>query len=136
MYYLIGDFMLPGTSFKKQLTSNQKIVNILNSVPYDKGFHFFTAIGSYTGETAISLDVFAKKLQVASVDSIKFHFQRNDFQNWIKNTIGDDRLAERISQINRELPILELRKELVEIVQTRITELRNVLPDALQHNHS
>ena len=52
-----------------------------------------------------------------------FHFQRNDFKNWIKTAVGDDVLAERINHISRQLPVEDVRKELVKTVQTRISQL-------------
>jgi hypothetical protein len=131
----IGHVMSKHSTFRRQLMPISKIMKILDIVPYDAGFHFFTAIGHYTGETATSLDAFALKLQVIGADSVEFHFHRNDFQNWIKDTIGDDELAKRISQINGQLPAENLRKELLGTVQTRIAELRRPLPHNLQHHH-
>jgi len=105
-------------------------------VPYEKGLHFHTAPGHFTGETATSLDGFEKKLQVVPTGSVNFHLQRGDFQKWIENTLGDDELAKRISQIKLTLPVEDLRKELLAIVQTRITELRQELPHHPRHTHS
>jgi hypothetical protein len=69
-------------------------------------------------------------------ESINFHIQRGDFQKWIKNTIGDSVLAKRISRIESTLPAEDLRKELLAIVQTRITALKMELPHHLRHSHS
>jgi hypothetical protein len=124
------------TPESKRLESNKKIVEILRTVPYEKGFHFYTAPGSFTGETATSLDAFEKKLQVVPADSVNFHFQRGDFQKWIEDTLGDGELAKRVSLIKLTLPVEDLRKELLAIVQTRITELRRELPHHLRHIHS
>jgi alpha-amylase len=120
----------------ERLESNKKIVEILRTVPYEKGFHFYTATGSFTGETATSLDAFEKKLQVVPADSVNFHVQRGDFQKWMKDTLGDDELARRVSLVKLTLPTEDLRKELLAIVQTRITELRRELPHHLRHTHS
>ena len=64
----------------KRLEWNVEIVEILRTVPYEKGFHFYSALGSFSGETATSLDDFEKKLQVVYADSVNFHLQRGDFQ--------------------------------------------------------
>lgn len=53
---------------------------ILDTVPYDRGFHFCTAGGKYTGVTTTSLADFAEKLKIIDANSIKFLFQCNDFQ--------------------------------------------------------
>jgi hypothetical protein len=124
------------TPERRRLESNTRILEILRTVPYEKGFHFYTAPGSFTGETATSLDAFEKKLQVVPADSVTFHFQRGDFQKWIEDTLGDGELAKRVSLIILTRPVEDLRKELLAIVRTRVTELRRELPHHLRHIHS
>lgn len=116
--------MLKHASSKEKNISDLKILKILGTVPHDKGFHFFTDLGHSTGESATSLEMFAQKLDEISEDSVKFHFQRKDFQNWIQTTVGDGVLAERISNVNGQLPVEDLRSELVKTLKTRISELR------------
>jgi len=119
----IGLFMLKYAASREQDISDSKIVKILSTVPHDKGFHFFTDLGQDTGEIATSLETFAQKLEKISADSVRFHFQRKDFQNWIQTTVGDGVLAERINHISGELPVEDLRNELVKTVQKRISQL-------------
>jgi len=120
----------------QRLELNTKIIEILRTVPYEKGFHFYTAIDNFTRETATSLDAFENKLQTVPVDSVNFHLQRGDFQKWIKNSLGDDELAERINSISVTLPSEDQRKELLAIVQTRTNELKRELPHQLSYTHS
>jgi len=115
--------MLKYADSKEQNISESKIRKILSTVPHDRVFNFFTGIDQNTGEIANSLETFDQKLEIINGDSVMFHFQRNDFQNWIKTSIGDDVLAERINHINRQLPIEDLRKQLVKTVQARISQL-------------
>jgi hypothetical protein len=124
------------TPERKRVQLNKRIVEILRTVPYKKGFHFYTAPGHFIGETATSLDAFEKKLQVVPTGSVNFHLQRGDFQKWMRDTLGDDELAQRVSLIKLTLPVEDLRKELLAIVLTRITELRRELPHHLRHTHS
>ena len=108
---------------KKFNTSSQP-PNLINTVPFEKGFQFFTALGENTGITACSTVEFAEKLQTVPIQSVTFHFQRQDFQKWFINVIGDEELAKRIDQINLWTHDDEnLRKELSETVQNRIAEL-------------
>ena len=109
---------------KKKNIDKQKNSKLLNAVPFENGFHFFTDHGKYTGITAISTVEFAEKLQIIPIQAVKFHFQRQDFQNWLKNTIGDEELSERIDQIKAVSQDEELRKELFNTVQNRISELQ------------
>ena len=116
--------MLKYAASKEQDISDSKIVKILSTVPHDKGFHFFTDLGCNTGETATSLETFAQKLAKINADSVKFHFQRKDFQNWIQTTVGDGVLAERLNHISGQLPVEDLRSELVKSVQKRLSQLK------------
>jgi len=116
--------MLKYAASKEQDISESKIVKILSTVLHDKGFHFFTDLGCNTGETAMSLEAFAQKLERINADSVKFHSQRKDFQNWIQTTVGDGVLAERLNHINGQLPVEDLRSELVKSVQKRLSQLK------------
>jgi hypothetical protein len=97
-------------------------VKLLRTVPFEKGFHFYTSIGNYTGITATSLSEFAMKLQIIPTESIAFHFKRKDFQNWIKHTIGDAALAARISKVKLGQSAEDLRKEILKIVEARTAQ--------------
>jgi len=99
---------------------------ILSPVPYEKGFHFFAPDGHYSGESATSLCSFLRDLQHLDMSSIRFHFERGDFQKWIRITIGDKELAQRIDNLNRMTPDESLRHQLSEIVQKRISELQMI----------
>jgi len=111
----------------KPTFSSKKNEEILSSVKYENGFHFYTELGKYTGVTASSLSEFAEKLQTIPAESIVFHFQRDDFQKWIRNIIGDEELAKRLDQLKKwpSWPSDEsLRKELVKTTHKRISELK------------
>ena len=92
-----------------------------------EGFHFYTAIGNYIEETATSLTDFANILTRIDEGSIRFHFQRQYFQKWIRAIIGDYELADRLDKIKATLTTEELRRSLIETVQTRITELEKIV---------
>ena len=105
---------------KKQAIEKQKNLNLLNTVPIENGFHFFTELGKFTGITANSTVEFAEKLQIVPIQSVTFHFQRQDFQKWLKNTIGDEELSKRIDQIKAAgFQDENLRKALSTTVQNR-----------------
>jgi hypothetical protein len=114
----VNDF---GKGMKKGLSAR---VNLLNTVPLEHGFQFFTERGKNTGVTATSMVEFAEKLQIVPIQSVTFHFQLQDFQKWFKNTVGDEELATRIDQIKAGSQDEDLRKELSKTVQNRITELQ------------
>ena len=97
---------------------------IFRQVPYAQGFHFFMRDGHYSGETAMSLCSFLRDLGSVDVQSIKFHFDRGDFQKWLRNTVGDEELARTIEELDKESPEENLQNKLVDVVQRRISELQ------------
>ena len=94
-------------------------------MPPEKAFFFFTAEGVYTKVSAISLQDFAVKLGSIEVSSILFHYPRGDFQAWIRDTVKDNVLASRMCFIERGISGEKLRQELLKMVQTRISELKD-----------
>jgi hypothetical protein len=121
---------------EKRLQQKWKIMQILRTVPHERGFHFYTSHGNYTGETATSLDAFEKKIQVVPAASVSYHLKRGDFAKWLEGTLGDKELAQRINLIELSEQTEENRKELLAIIQTRLSALRLELPHQLRHIHS
>ena len=104
---------------RKPLLTKSIRTKSLRTVPLESGFQFYTAIGNYTGITATNLTEFATQLQKIPMESITFHFQRKDFQQWIKNTIKDTELAEQMNKIRVGLSAEDLRKEILSTVKAR-----------------
>jgi hypothetical protein len=107
----------------KPTTLKPTIIKPLRTVPFESGFHFYTAIGNYTGITATNLSEFAAKLKIVPTESISFHFQRRDFQKWVHYTIKDAALAERISRIKGEESAEGLRKETLRTVEAVLHQI-------------
>ena len=63
---------------------------------------------------------FLQKIWTVELESVVFHLERKDFQNWIKKTLGDNKLARRIGRIR---PSDDLRTEIHAIIENRIKEL-------------
>jgi hypothetical protein len=106
--------------------SNDETKNPLRVVPDAKGFHFYTGVGDYSGVSVHSLEEFADALQYVCSEAIAFHFERGDFQNWIRYVIGDAELAQVLDNIRmceRHLAAESCRKEIVERVNIRILQL-------------
>ena len=80
--------------------------------------------GHYTGETALSLFSFLRDLGAVDVESIKFHFDRGDFQRWLRNILGDVELARLIDELDRKIPEENLAEKLAGMVQKRISDLQ------------
>jgi hypothetical protein len=118
---------------KKIILRNQVLlkparVNFVKTVPFESGFHFFRTLGDSTGVTATSLNEFAGKLRIVPTESVLFHFQRKDFQKWIKGTIKDTELAEKIDGIKEETLPNELRTKILRITQEHIIQPKILSP--------
>lgn len=99
-------------------------MKILAQVPYANGFHFFTSIGQYTGETAVSMEHFAGEIAFVPIETVEFHFKRGDFQKWFATTLGDDDLAAEIDRIDLGLSGEPLRKRILSVINSRIENLK------------
>jgi hypothetical protein len=103
-----------------------KIKNPLRVVSDALGFHFYVAVGDYCGVSVHSLEEFAESLQYVCSEAVVFHFERGDFQNWIRDVIGDNELAKKIDDIKmceRHLSAESCRKEIMERVNVRLFQL-------------
>ena len=113
---------------RKKIKVNTKLIKkILRTVPQNEAFYFFTGIRAYTGEYATSLDNFCTKIRLVDLKSVLFHFDRQDFEKWIKGTIGDAILANKISEIKNSVNREEFRTEIHRIVEQRLSQLKKLL---------
>lgn len=117
-------------NLKKATLTRETANKILRKVTVQEGFRFFRGIGDYTGKVAMSLEDFAVDLRTIDLRSIEFHFQRQDFEKWIRNVLGDEELAKSLSQIRMGLQGEKLRNELIMVVTKRVEELKKRLTTA------
>jgi hypothetical protein len=120
-----------GPNVRKSVLNKAIASKILRNVPEQEGFHFYLAIGEPTGEIAVSLADFVKKMETINVRSVNFHFPRKDFEKWIRGVIGDAELALRVGRIGRIRLGIQgeaLRNEIIRVVKVRLNELKPPLP--------
>jgi hypothetical protein len=98
----------------------------LRNVMREEAFYFFTSIGNYTGQSASSLDEFLQKIKDVNIKSLEFHLFREDFEKWIAQTLGDNRLADDIKNLRvQKVAGNALRDRLYFLVSRRLKELRS-----------
>ncbi len=114
----VGEWIL------SQMHSKLESSKILAKVPPGKEFRFCTAEGIDTKVEAVSLEDFAQKLDGIDAISIEFHYPRGDFQAWIKSTVGDNELADKMCFVKQGLSGEKLRQALKAIIQKRLAELK------------
>lgn len=100
-----------------------EIIRALRTVNNQEAFHFYEDIGRPTGESATNLTDFLQKTESVKLGSLVFHLQRKDFQNWIKNTLGDPKLASKLGRIHASNDD-DLRTKIHSTVENRIMELQ------------
>lgn len=107
---------------RQHLEVNTEAIKILRPLNEKEAFYFYEDIGKPIGESARSLSDLLEKTKSVKLKSLLFHLQRKDFQNWIKETLGDSKLARRIGRIvpsNND----DLRKKIHSTIENRIKEL-------------
>jgi len=107
--------------------SNEVATKILRTVPRNNAFYFFIDIGQYSGKFAVNLADFCQKIKRIHIKSVDFHFKRRDFQKWIRTTVGDTYLANEINKIRESVQGEELRDQIYQTVERRLTALKKQL---------
>lgn len=98
----------------------------LRALSREKAFYFFTSIGNYAGESAASLEEFAKKILDVKIKSLEFHLYRGDFERWIADTLEDNTLAKKFRELKTSKPIgIDLRDRLYLLVSKHYKDLKN-----------
>jgi hypothetical protein len=95
-------------------------IKVANQVPGDKVFAFYIAEGKPLGFSAHSLEEFYRLIKQVTSDSLDFHTYRCDFENWLRDVVGDHELALDFSEPRAAgLHGEELRKRLQAIIDFR-----------------
>jgi phosphoribosylamine-glycine ligase len=80
---------------------------------------------NFTGVKAWSLVGFLQAIQGIDTTLIEFHNRKGDFEKWATMSLRDDELAKRLRHIRTpKVQGEELRENLIDTVQTRLTELK------------
>src|SRR3990170_541372 len=76
-------------------------------------------------EEAGNLADFLEKIRSVKLESLAFHLQRKDFQNWVETTLGDSKLARKMGRIRPSCDD-SLRRKMCNAIEERIKELTEV----------
>jgi hypothetical protein len=97
----------------------------LRTLSRRNAFYFFTSVGNYTGQRAMSLEDFAHKIGEVETSSLEFHLYRRDFEKWASEVLEDNELTRRISDLKHLKPVSNaLRDQLLFTVSKRLEELK------------
>ena len=96
------------------------ILKAITPVPKESAFHFYTGLGQPTGFSAESLKDFYEIVKRVEAESLDFHLYRGDFENWIRNALKDEVLANKFAGLkNKALKDEFLRQELLKTIAKR-----------------
>jgi len=101
---------------------------LLRRLPAGMGFVFSYDFARSSGLVVHSLGEFVSMLKTVDVSSIRFHVEKGDFERWIRQVVGDDKLADEIAtvKLNKRLKGEVLRKKVLAITAKRIKQLRKI----------
>lgn len=116
--------------------NKDSINKILGTVVYDKAFYFYEDIGKPTGDFAVSLSDFCSKIDKVDPKSLAFHLKRGDFENWVRDIIGDVELSNQMARLKTQKSALNdnavARKRIHEAVTDRIVALQDMWQQTLK----
>ncbi len=98
--------------------------DILRTVPPDQSFLFFEDLGKYTGKLAANLADFCENMKTIDVKSVTFHFERGDYERWIKETLHDAELARKLKRMKKSSSGEQLRNKILQSLRKRLKELQ------------
>ena len=99
----------------------------MRTVPPDQTFLFFEDIGKYTGRLATNLADFCENMETINIKSVTFHFERGDYERWIRETLHDVELARKLKRIKKSGSGEELRNKILQAARKRLDELQKML---------
>jgi len=107
-------------------TSARSVSDVLRTVPSENAFFFYRREGSPSGIKASSLQEFLSRIESADPQTIFFHSQRHDFENWVR-MLGDPTLAKQMQTLaSQNLTPDELKSRLVRITRMRVGKLKKL----------
>jgi alpha-amylase len=95
-------------------------------------FYYGAGKQKFTGEMVWSLKGFMDTIHKVDLKSIEFHNQRDDFSNWVKNSLKDKKLYKDLKKIRKQkINGEDLRTEILKKVAKRFIELKHLSRSAL-----
>jgi len=120
---------MPKTSKMKKLKEKTQEVKVdsnaiktLRTLGNEEAFYFYEAVDKPTGQSAKNLHEFLEKMESIKPESLLFHHGRNDFKNWIANTLEDQKLAKKIEIIHVKNEN-QLRIKICAAIKARLQEI-------------
>ncbi len=93
------------------------------SVADDEAFRFYMGFGQPAGVSMRSIKEFYDVAQTVPLESLAFHLERDDFENWMKTSVENEHVAGDLARLKQEgLKGEVLRKQLLLTLSARFGE--------------
>jgi alpha-amylase len=102
---------------------------LLRRLPAGMGFAFSYDFVRSSGLSVHNLQDFCSALKTIDVSSIEYHIERGDFERWLSQVVGDEKLAKDLANINsskRKLKGETLRKKVLTLTEKRLKQLSEI----------
>jgi hypothetical protein len=121
---LADDGFITKTGKGYAISDRGKLALIVFSVlPEDMVFHFYFGIDWPAGVSARSAKEFYEAVKTVAAESLEFHVERGDFENWMNTAVEDDVFARELAALRQEeLKGEVLRKQILLALQNRFGE--------------
>jgi alpha-amylase len=109
---------------------------MLRRLPAGMGFSFSYDFARPSGLTVHSLSEFDSTLKTIDASSIRFHVERGDFEGWLRQVVGENKLADEMAKISRTSKKLKgeaLRKKVLAATERRIKQLKRIINEGSVH---
>lgn len=98
----------------------KKALKAVTPLPVNLRFNFYFAVGHPIGVSAGTVKEFHTLVSKLNIVSIQFHLSRGDFENWFRNSVEDEALADELSRIKKlDLKDDDLRKAVVGAIESK-----------------
>jgi DNA-binding MarR family transcriptional regulator len=82
----------------------KKVLKASEPVPENLKFQFYVALGQPLNVWAGSIQEFLEVIPTVDAASLEFHVGRDDFENWLRNAVGDADFAEELAKLKSNNP--------------------------------
>ena len=95
------DYLKLKQAYEELLATRDNASDKVAREPYP-GFFFYSEEEKYTGYSAHNIEEFSEAIRSVSLQSIEFHLERKDFENWL-NYISQKNLAQQFKAIRESM---------------------------------
>jgi len=124
-----------GRGKKQNPEVDMEAVKVLRTLGDREAFYFYEAVGKPTGQSARDLSGFLESVKSVKPESLMFHLQRRDFQNWVEKSLGDSKLAKRLGMVASSKSE-DARMDVCRAIENRIKELKESSAEILVEESS